>query len=110
MELLTKDLYTIFKLKKKTTFKDFFQLFNNKINQYNDQNVIVDLTNFDLSLDEIVKFKTIFEKKIALGTSFVVINSKVNLNEIPEEFIVVPTFQEAVDMIEMDEMTKSLDF
>ena len=35
---------------------------------------------------------------------------KVDLNEMPDEIIVVPTLQEAFDIIEMEDIERDLDF
>ena len=110
MDIKIEDLYVAFTPKPNTSFDDFFQSFHKEINQYKNNNIIVDLTKLPVSLDEILQFENISKIKIDLGTSFVVIKTEIDLDEIPDELIVVPTFQEAVDMIDMDEMTRSLDF
>ena len=42
--------------------------------------------------------------------SFVIVTDKVNLDEIPDEIVVVPTMQEAYDIIEMEEIERDLGF
>ena len=42
--------------------------------------------------------------------SFVLINDAVGIDELPDELIVVPTLQEAEDMIQMDEIQRDLGF
>ncbi|MDH3323482.1 MAG: ribonuclease Z, partial [Flavobacteriaceae bacterium] len=42
--------------------------------------------------------------------SFVIVSDKVNLDGIPDEIIVVPTMQEAYDVIEMEEIERDLGF
>lgn len=91
-------------------FTSFFKVFLEKIEAFENQNIILDLSKTVYSLKEILNFKEISEKKVGLGTSFVVIYTEIDIDDIPDELIVVPTFQEAIDMIEMDEMTRSLDF
>lgn len=44
------------------------------------------------------------------GKSFVIVSDTVNYNEVHEDLMVVPTLQEAFDMIEMDEIERDLDF
>ncbi len=93
-----------------TPFDKFFQELNTKINNFSNQNIIVDLLNLKVKTEELSQFIKISEKKIELGTSFVLIYLDVDIDNIPDEIIIVPTYQEAIDMIEMDEMTRSLDF
>ena len=110
MNIIKEDLYVAFMPEKDTNFNDFFKLFSKEINQYKSNNVIVDLSKLTVSTTKLLQFEKILEKKVELGTSFVVIDTEVDLDEIPDELIVVPTFQEAIDIIDMDEMTRSLDF
>lgn len=42
--------------------------------------------------------------------SFVVVSTHWTNNELPEEIVLVPTLQEAIDLIEMDEMQRDLGF
>jgi hypothetical protein len=44
------------------------------------------------------------------STSFVIIANGVDMDELPDELIVVPTMIEALDIIEMDEITRDLGF
>lgn len=102
--------YTVIKPELNTNFYSFYKLFIEKRTSFKNDHLILDLSKIEVKLEELIKFKEFSEEKIESGTSFVVINTTVNLDEIPDEIIVVPTFQEAIDMIEMDEMTRSLDF
>lgn len=104
------DLYVVLTPNQGNDFKVFFQQFNIATNKYTDNNIILNLNNYSLSLAELLQFKNISIKRIDLGTSFVIINKEVDLDKIPDELIIVPTFQEAIDMVEMDEMTRDLDF
>ena len=44
------------------------------------------------------------------GTSFVLICKGIDIDEIPDEINVVPTFEEAVDILEMDAIERDLGF
>ena len=110
MNINKEEKYVTITPKADTVFTDFFQQFNNATDHYLKDNLILDFSNFNISVNELNKFNEISEKKIELGTSFVIIKKEIDLDQIPDELIVVPTFQEAIDMIEMDEMTRSLDF
>ncbi|HAT63224.1 MAG TPA: ribonuclease Z, partial [Flavobacteriaceae bacterium] len=41
---------------------------------------------------------------------FVIVNNAINPDDIPDEMIVVPTLQEAADIIEMEEIERDLGF
>ena len=42
--------------------------------------------------------------------SFVIVSDKVDFDDVPDEIIVVPTMQEAYDIIEMEDMERDLGF
>ena len=44
------------------------------------------------------------------GASFVLICSEINIDAIPDEINVVPTFTEAIDILEMDAIERDLGF
>jgi hypothetical protein len=110
MTITKEQLYTTIIPDAKKDFQSFFKQFKSTIDTCKKENLIVNLTALDLNLEELLLFADVSIKKIDLGTSFVVIKKDVDLDLIPDELIVVPTFPEAIDMIEMDEMTRSLDF
>lgn len=76
--------------------------------EFSSKNIVIDLSNIEVSLKEILSFKEITTKKNKNGTSFVLINSTINIDDVPEEINIVPTLQEAIDIIEMDEMMRDL--
>jgi len=77
--------------------------------RFKNDNVIVSLTSLEpISLNEIAEFLKISNTHREANNSFVIVTNKVNLNDIPDELIVVPTLQEAYDIIEMEEMERDL--
>ena len=48
---------------------------------------------------------TIFRK---YNNSFVIVNNQINLNEIPDDILVVPSLQEAEDIVEMETIEREL--
>ncbi len=102
--------YSVIKPTENSQFQDFYTTFIKKQSDYKKDHLILDLSDFKITMNELIQFKKIAEEKLASGTSFVLITKTVSYDEVPDEIIVVPTFQEAIDMIEMDEMTRSLDF
>ncbi|WP_418514076.1 ribonuclease Z [Corallibacter sp.] len=79
--------------------------------RYKNNNVIVNLSSLKpISLEEIIEFLKISNTHRKSKHSFVIVSDKVNLNEMPDELVVVPTMQEAYDIIEMEEMERDLGF
>ena len=80
-------------------------------NRFQNDNIIVSLTSLNpISLEEIVEFLQVSNKHRKAKHSFVIVTDKINLDETPDEIIVVPTIQEAYDIIEMEEMERDLGF
>jgi len=74
-------------------------------------NVIVNLTSLNkIPLEHMVEFLQISNKHRKAKHSFVIVTDQVNLDEMPDEIVVVPTMQEAYDIIEMDEIERDLGF
>lgn len=110
MKITKKDGYVLFCTEKKMLFTSFFDEFNAQCDTFNKNNIILNLSNSIVNEEEIEQFNKISTKKANNGTSFVIVKEGINIDEISESLIVVPTFQEAIDTIEFDEMTRSLDF
>ncbi len=79
--------------------------------KFKNNNVIVNLTSIKkISLEEIVEFLQISNTHRASKHSFVIVSNTIDLDEVPDEIVVVPTLQEAHDIIEMEEMERDLGF
>jgi hypothetical protein len=79
--------------------------------RFKSDNVIICLTSLKpISLNEIIEFLNISNTHRASKQSFVIVSDKVDLNEMPDELVVVPTLQEAYDIIEMEEIERDLEF
>jgi len=79
--------------------------------RFKNDNVIVSLTSLNkIPSEHIVEFLDISKKHRKAKHSFVIVTDKVNLDNIPNEIIVVPTLQEAHDIIEMEEIERDLGF
>src|SRR5690554_113143 len=78
-------------------------------NRYKNDNIIVSLTSLEpISLQEITEFLQLSNTHRKSKQSFVIVSDKVNLDEMPDELVVVPTTQEALDIVEMEEMERDL--
>ncbi|MFV0541253.1 MAG: ribonuclease Z [Aestuariibaculum sp.] len=79
--------------------------------KFKSNNVIVFLNSLHpLKLQDIIAFLNISNTHRASKQSFVMVSDQVNIDEVPDEIIVVPTMQEAYDIIEMEEMERDLGF
>ncbi|TYB79862.1 ribonuclease Z [Bizionia myxarmorum] len=77
--------------------------------RFKNDNVIVNLTSLkQASLSDFSEFLQISKKHKQAKNSFVIVSNQANLDETPEELIVVPTLKEAHDIIEMEEMERDL--
>ncbi|MBT8296621.1 MAG: ribonuclease Z [Gramella sp.] len=78
---------------------------------FESDNVVVDLREFkDLESSHFLAFLEISNVHRTQNKSFVLVNDAVGIDELPEELVVVPTLQEAEDMIQMDEIQRDLGF
>ena len=102
ISIVTQEKATIIELVKK--LQTLYPKFKNN-------NIIVALTTLKtLALEDIIEFLEISNTHRATKHSFVIVSDKVDLNIVPDEVIVVPTMQEAYDIIEMEEMERDLGF
>jgi len=79
--------------------------------KFKNDNIVINLTVWnEVSISDILEFLQISNQHRKKKLSFVVVTDKANLNEMPDEIVVVPTMHEAYDIIEMEEMERDLDF
>ena len=79
--------------------------------KFKNDNVIVNLSVMNMvTLQDIVEFLEISNQHRHAKHSFVIVTDKADLNEMPDEIVVVPTLKEAYDIIEMEEMERDLGF
>ncbi|MDX1272033.1 ribonuclease Z [Bizionia paragorgiae] len=77
--------------------------------KFKNDNLIIKLSVLGaITVQDIIEFLRLSNKHRAAKLSFVVVTDKINLNETPEEIVVVPTVKEAFDIIEMEEMERDL--
>lgn len=60
--------------------------------------------------ENLLLFLDISTKKKENNTSFVIVNKSVNVDDFPEYFNIVPTLQEAEDVLEMEAIERELGF
>lgn len=80
-------------------------------NKFKGQSVIVNLLMIkDLSLDGLLLFLKVSNIHRGTNHSFVLVNDSINPDDLPSEMNVVPTLQEAEDIIEMEDIERELGF
>lgn len=79
--------------------------------KFKNNNIIVNLTTLKpIQVHDIVEFLVLSNTHRANKHSFVIVTNKIDLDEVPDEVVVVPTLQEAYDIIEMEDMERDLGF
>ncbi|WP_289046093.1 ribonuclease Z [uncultured Olleya sp.] len=79
--------------------------------KYKNNNIIVNLnTGTPISLEKIIEFLRLSNKHRSAKHSFVIVNEGIDVDKTPDEIIIVPTLQEAYDIIEMEDMERDLGF
>ena len=93
----------------KTSLSTFMENLNNAYPKIKHDNIIINLFSFKkLTEADILEFLDISNTHKGAGQSFVLVTDKVSYDEIPDEISVVPTIQEAKDLIEMEEIERDL--
>ncbi len=93
----------------KITISTFLENLTKSHAKVQHDNVIVNLFSFDnLTSGDILEFLQLSQKHRQGGKSFVLVSSKVAFDELPDDITVVPTIQEAKDIIEMEEIERDL--
>ena len=91
---------------------DFATFIENQIpSNYKGQNVVLNLLKYNsMDLPQLLQFLNTSNLHRKTKQSFVIVNDALDIDEIPYEMIVVPTVQEAGDIIEMEEIERDLGF
>jgi hypothetical protein len=72
--------------------------------------LIINLFSFDrLKQGDILEFLNLSNTHRSFGKSFVLVSEGLSFDEIPDEVCLVPSLQEARDIIEMEEIERDLD-
>jgi hypothetical protein len=93
------------------SLKEFQDLLFEKINDLKKTHIILEISN-DIKIEnkDFSLFLNVAQQKQQNGTSFVIINGVVNADDYPENLNIVPTFQEAEDILEMEAIERELGF
>ena len=79
--------------------------------RFKNDNIIINLTSLKpLVTEDVIEFLKISNQHRKAKHSFVIVSSNIDIDETPEDLVIVPTLQEAHDIIEMEEMERDLGF
>ena len=79
--------------------------------KYKNYHIIVNLSSLDkISLEDIIEFLRLSNNHRGDKKSFVIVSDKADLDQMPDEIVVVPTINEAYDIIEMEDIERDLGF
>jgi hypothetical protein len=110
MEINKTKKYTILIPSEETVDKFLIQL-KNKYPELKKEHLIVDFSEkINTKIEEINLFLKVSTSHRENGLSFVIICEGIDIDEIPDEIVVVPTLTEAKDVLEMDAIERELGF
>ena len=79
--------------------------------KYKNYHLVVRLSSLEkITLEEIIEFLRVSNKHRSDKMSFVIVTIQADLDQMPDELVVVPTLQEAYDIIEMEDIERDLGF
>ncbi|SNR44511.1 hypothetical protein SAMN06265371_103103 [Lutibacter agarilyticus] len=91
--------------------KDFFTDFMNRYSEFKNEHLLLDFSEkINTKIQDLFLFLDISTTHKENGTSFVIICQGIDIDDIPDEINVTPTFTEAVDILEMDAIERDLGF
>lgn len=95
-----------------TTFGDFFSTINAEISTHIGEHMFVNLLNsYAVNAEDLKRFTEISNQKKLEKTSFILITDGVEIDDFEDESLsIVPTIQEAEDVLEMDVIERDLGF
>lgn len=87
----------------------FFSELKEKISTFSNDNLILDFSGIvNTDVTKILLFSPLSGKQKRRNRSFVIVSEGINVDEIPEDISIVPTLQEAIDIIDMENIERDL--
>ncbi|NKI31920.1 ribonuclease Z [Croceivirga thetidis] len=108
--IFDKEGNTTIVFQEKTSLQTFLTNLNGAYPKLKNENIIVNLFSFsNLTSNDVLEFLDISNTHQINKKSFVLVTDKVSYEDVPDEINLVPTIQEAKDLIEMEEIERDLD-
>jgi len=93
------------------SFIDFYNKFVSIEEETKKENIIIKISEtINTTKEDLSLFLSVAKSKKENGTSFVIISRSVNVDDFPDTFNIVPTIEEAEDIIEMEAIERELGF
>lgn len=93
------------------SFLDFYNEFVSIEEETKKENIIIKISEtINTTKEDLSLFLNVAKSKKENGTSFVIISRNVNIDDFPDTFNIVPTIEEAEDIIEMEAIERELGF
>ncbi len=95
----------------KASVKTLVNTIEQDYDAYKNYHLVVRLSSLDkITLEDVIEFLRVSNTHRSAKKSFVVVSDKADLDEMPDEIVVVPSLQEAFDIIEMEDIERDLEF
>lgn len=95
----------------KTSIVELVKKLSVMYSRFENENIIVSLISLKpLLTEDVIEFLQISNSHRKAKHSFVIVTNSIDINNIPDELVIVPTLQEAHDIIEMEEIERDLGF
>ncbi len=96
---------------KNESLTDFIGNFKNNYPEFLKKNVIVDLSKLGIIKNtDLMQFLNTAVLHLKNNTSFVIVSQNNDVDHLPEELVTAPSLIEAIDIIELDEISRDLGF
>ena len=110
MNTVKKEKYTLIS-SDENSFSDFYTAFLNELPRLQKAHLILELSDkIKTTKEDFLLFLSISERKKENSSSFVIVNKTINVDDLPDNFNIVPTLIEAEDILEMEAMERELGF
>ncbi|MBT8320763.1 MAG: ribonuclease Z [Eudoraea sp.] len=108
--IFDKEGNTTIVFQEKITLGEFLKNLNTSYPRLKNDHLIINLFSFSsLTANDVLEFLNLSNKHRSRRKSFVLVTNKVPYDEAPDEICVVPSLQEARDIIEMEEIERDLE-
>ncbi|MEN8765182.1 MAG: ribonuclease Z [Wenyingzhuangia sp.] len=108
MKIKLSEKFTLFTAE--IDFNTFFEKSSKALENHNNQNIVLDITSIEVTKKDINLFVEFAKKQIDQKKSFAIVLSAFDADDFSEILNVVPSLTEAIDIIDMDEMSRDLGF
>ncbi len=106
----TEDKDTTIIIKKDSeSFEELAKQIGEQLSSMTDKNIIIDLDDIEIRPSSLIFFEELARFQMRQKKSFVIV-ADIDFDEVDDAMIVVPTLQEAFDMIQMEEIERDLGF